>query len=129
MTGLPVACPLPPSLRDAHADGRLAIMVGSGLSMARDVIGGFPPWPDLPRRILTDCRDLLVGMTDDHVAHTLDGLGYAKETHRLLATPDGRLFSRGFTFGPRAAAPSCRRGEPRARGRRMGRAPTPSRSR
>jgi hypothetical protein len=42
----------PPPVLDAYRDKKLAILFGSGLSMARDVAGGFPRWNDLPERLL-----------------------------------------------------------------------------
>ena len=42
----------PPPLIDAYRNDRLAILFGSGLSLARDVIGGFPRWNDLSDRLL-----------------------------------------------------------------------------
>jgi tetratricopeptide (TPR) repeat protein len=43
---------LPPPLLDAYRERRLAILFGSGLSLAKDVTGNFPGWWDLPGRLL-----------------------------------------------------------------------------
>ncbi len=42
----------PPPLIDAYRRSKLAILFGSGLSIARDVVGDFPRWDALPSRLL-----------------------------------------------------------------------------
>jgi tetratricopeptide (TPR) repeat protein len=42
----------PPPLIDAYRRSKLAILFGSGLSIARDVAGDFPRWDALPSRLL-----------------------------------------------------------------------------
>ncbi|MDC0743594.1 SIR2 family protein [Polyangium mundeleinium] len=46
---------LPRLLLDAYRRGRLALFVGSGLSLGRDVAGDFPTWSQLPERLLDAC--------------------------------------------------------------------------
>lgn len=48
----PFAFPLP--LVDAYRNRKLAILVGSGLSLADDVQGSFPRWTELPERLLNE---------------------------------------------------------------------------
>ncbi|WP_438003441.1 SIR2 family protein [Sorangium sp. So ce321] len=42
----------PHSIVEAYQQNKLAVLFGSGLSMARDVKGNFPRWNDLPERLL-----------------------------------------------------------------------------
>jgi hypothetical protein len=42
----------PRPLIDAYCGHRLAVLVGSGLSLASDVVGNFPKWIELPERLL-----------------------------------------------------------------------------
>jgi hypothetical protein len=42
----------PPPLLDAYRTGKLAVLFGSGLSLAKDVRGSFPRWSELPERLL-----------------------------------------------------------------------------
>ncbi|WP_437727191.1 SIR2 family protein [Sorangium sp. So ce861] len=42
----------PKGVIDAYKNDELAIFVGSGLSTAPDVVGGFPRWHELPSRLL-----------------------------------------------------------------------------
>ncbi|TKD09165.1 SIR2 family protein [Polyangium fumosum] len=46
---------LPRLLLDAYRNGKLALFVGSGLSLGRDVAGRFPTWSQLPERLLDAC--------------------------------------------------------------------------
>ncbi|OJT25555.1 hypothetical protein BO221_06695 [Archangium sp. Cb G35] len=46
----------PPPLIEACRTRKLALFVGSGASMGRDVGGGFPAWKDLPLRLLEACH-------------------------------------------------------------------------
>jgi hypothetical protein len=48
----------PPPLLEAFHSKRLALFVGSGLSLARDVQGSFPTWKQLPQRLLDACERL-----------------------------------------------------------------------
>lgn len=43
-----------PTLVDAYRNGKLAILFGSGLSIADDVQGNFPRWTELPDRLLNE---------------------------------------------------------------------------
>ncbi|WP_438022678.1 SIR2 family protein [Sorangium sp. So ce233] len=42
----------PPPLLEAYRRNKLAVLFGSGLSMAKDVAGNFPRWNELPERLL-----------------------------------------------------------------------------
>ncbi|WP_437942694.1 SIR2 family protein [Sorangium sp. So ce341] len=42
----------PPPLIEAYRQNKIAVLFGSGLSMARDVQGNFPRWNELPERLL-----------------------------------------------------------------------------
>jgi tetratricopeptide (TPR) repeat protein len=44
--------PFPAPLVDAYKQNKLALLFGSGLSLAPDVQGSFPRWADLPTRLL-----------------------------------------------------------------------------
>jgi hypothetical protein len=46
------AFPFPQPLLDAYHQNKLAILFGSGLSIAKDVTGDFPRWDALPDRLL-----------------------------------------------------------------------------
>ncbi len=48
----PEAAELPPPLVRALRNGRLMPLVGAGLSLGPDVVGGFPSWRALPARLL-----------------------------------------------------------------------------
>ncbi|MBN1655179.1 MAG: SUMF1/EgtB/PvdO family nonheme iron enzyme [Deltaproteobacteria bacterium] len=43
---------IPNLLREAYQEGRLALLVGSGASLGRDVRGGFPTWKEVGERLL-----------------------------------------------------------------------------
>jgi len=49
---MPSPVVFPPPLLDAYQQGKLAVLFGSGLSLAKDVKGDFPRWSDLPDRLL-----------------------------------------------------------------------------
>lgn len=42
----------PPPLIDAYRQNRVAVLFGSGLSLADDVVGAFPRWNELPDRMI-----------------------------------------------------------------------------
>ena len=48
----PFPFPFPFPLLDAYRQNKLAILFGSGLSIAKDVTGNFPRWDALPERLL-----------------------------------------------------------------------------
>jgi hypothetical protein len=45
----------PPPLLDAHRSKKLALCIGSGLSLSTGVQGNFPTWTQLPQRLLEAC--------------------------------------------------------------------------
>ncbi|WP_257461977.1 SIR2 family protein [Archangium lipolyticum] len=45
----------PEPVLEAHRSNTLALFIGSGLSLGRDVKGGFPTWQQLPQRLLDAC--------------------------------------------------------------------------
>lgn len=47
---------LPEPIKRAHVQQKLVVFAGSGLSLGRDVRGGFPTWKQLPERLLEACR-------------------------------------------------------------------------
>lgn len=49
---MPSSFAFPPPLVEAYRQGKLAVLFGSGLSMAPDVVGAFPRWSELPGRFL-----------------------------------------------------------------------------
>lgn len=106
---------LPQLLLEAHGEGELAIMVGSGLSMGPDVIGDFPGWKGIPRRMLTDCSKWMVGWSQRRIDHELAGLEYVASTGDMLAKLDtlkhalGRNYRRamGRLFRPAGALPGA----------------------
>lgn len=49
---MPSTFAFPPPLVEAYRQGTLAMLFGSGLSMASDVAGAFPRWSELPDRFL-----------------------------------------------------------------------------
>lgn len=49
---------LPQPIIEAYGKGELAVLVGSGLSLASDVKGNFPRWADLRERLLTEVSRL-----------------------------------------------------------------------
>lgn len=49
---LPSGVAFPPPLLEAYRQKKLAVLFGSGLSLARDVQGNFPRWSELPDRLL-----------------------------------------------------------------------------
>lgn len=60
-----------PKLIEAKKQGRLAPLVGAGLSLGSDVGGNFPPWPALPGRLLDACDDGPLVWNDDKDRETL----------------------------------------------------------
>jgi hypothetical protein len=56
----PAAAPsfsFPPPLVEAYRQNKLAVLFGSGLSMARDVMGKFPRWNELPERLFDQAQN------------------------------------------------------------------------
>ena len=54
---LPSTTPIitfPPPLVEAYKRDRLAVLFGSGLSIAGDVVGNFPRWKELPERLISE---------------------------------------------------------------------------
>ncbi|WP_437325784.1 SIR2 family protein [Sorangium sp. So ce381] len=47
----------PPLLVEAYRQNKLAVLFGSGLSMARDVMGKFPRWNELPERLFEQAQN------------------------------------------------------------------------
>ncbi|MBK7825473.1 SIR2 family protein [Nannocystis sp.] len=66
-SSLPMTSPinLPHLLITAKHEGKLVPFIGAGLSQSTGVQGGFPGWPDLPKRLLEECDRHLVWQ-DDH---------------------------------------------------------------
>jgi hypothetical protein len=54
----------PPPLLEAYRQNKLAVLFGSGLSLAKDVKGNFPKWSDLPDRFLDHLKDIGVWTPD-----------------------------------------------------------------
>ncbi len=46
---------LPPPLVEAYRTGKLALFLGSGLSLGNDVQGNLPTWSQIPERLLDAC--------------------------------------------------------------------------
>ncbi len=62
-----MSIPFPKPLLEAHRSNTLALFIGSGLSLGRDVRGDFPTWQQLPQRLLDACERL--GSIDEQVIH------------------------------------------------------------
>src|SRR5262249_13762882 len=73
----------PRPLLDAYEKGELAVLVGSGLSLALDVVGNFPRWDELPERLI-----VLAGEYDVLRPTQLDGL---RQMFKEYANLDERL--------------------------------------
>ncbi|WP_375769088.1 SIR2 family protein [Archangium gephyra] len=56
---------LPKPVLEAYRSNGLALFIGSGLSLGRDVKGNFPTWSQLPHRLLDACERL--GSLDEQV--------------------------------------------------------------
>jgi hypothetical protein len=52
----PMSHKLPNPLVEAYREGRLALFLGSGVSLGPDVKGRFPTWTELPERLLDRCE-------------------------------------------------------------------------
>lgn len=50
-----ISLKLPKPILEAYNKGKLALFVGSGLSLGADVKGDFPSWNELPKRLLAAC--------------------------------------------------------------------------
>ncbi|MGZ3461175.1 MAG: SIR2 family NAD-dependent protein deacylase [Archangium sp.] len=57
--------PFPKPILEAYRSHSLALFIGSGLSLERDVKGNFPTWSQLPHRLLDACERL--GSLDEQV--------------------------------------------------------------
>lgn len=65
-TPAPPALPaLPKILKKFYHDGKLAVLVGAGLSLGRDVTGNFPGWTQLLHRLLDACDRYSRGSDDE----------------------------------------------------------------
>jgi len=105
----------PPPLVDAYRRGKLAVLFGSGLSIAPDVRGNFPRWKDLPDRLLAQA--LQQGVWQQAQVDAMGGFfkaGYVSLGAMLTAldvikTPlrDARRYRPAITalFRPKDAAP------------------------
>ena len=49
---------LPKPVLEAYCSNTLALFIGSGFSLGRDVQGNFPTWLQLPQRLLDACERL-----------------------------------------------------------------------
>lgn len=47
---------IPRAVENAYKANKLAVFVGSGLSLGRDVVGSFPSWGEIPLRLLDACE-------------------------------------------------------------------------
>ncbi|QRK06707.1 SIR2 family protein [Archangium violaceum] len=56
--GAPLSLSFPKPLVSACQSKKLALFIGSGLSMGKDVKGKFPSWTQLPQRLLDACEKL-----------------------------------------------------------------------
>jgi WD40 repeat protein len=62
----------PPPLLEAYRAKKLALCVGSGLSLSKGVQGNFPTWKELPLRFLEACARY--GMADSNFIQSLTNL-------------------------------------------------------
>jgi WD40 repeat protein len=79
--------PLP--LLEALRSRRLALSVGSGLSLGRDVQGGFPTWAQLPQRLLEACERL--GVLDEQVLQAKRSLFKSRQRLEVMLAELGAL--------------------------------------
>ncbi|MCY1083181.1 SIR2 family protein [Archangium lansingense] len=70
--GPTMSVPFPKPVLDAYRAHSLALFIGSGLSLGRDVKGNFPTWLQLPHRLLDACERL--GSLDEPVIQARRGL-------------------------------------------------------
>ncbi|UYI11560.1 MULTISPECIES: SIR2 family protein [Myxococcus] len=55
-SGTTVSVKIPAPVLEAYRSNKLALFVGSGLSLGKDVQGDFPTWGKLPERLLDACK-------------------------------------------------------------------------
>ncbi|WP_272421490.1 SIR2 family NAD-dependent protein deacylase [Polyangium jinanense] len=72
----------PPPLIEAYRQNKLAVLFGSGLSLAKDVKGNFPKWSELPDRLLDQVERLGVWLPDQVAAMRT----FFRSGHRSLET-------------------------------------------
>ncbi|OJT17291.1 hypothetical protein BO221_45020 [Archangium sp. Cb G35] len=70
--GPTMSIPFPKPVLEAYRSNALALFIGSGLSLGRDVKGNFPTWSQLPHRLLDVCERL--GSLDAQVIQARRGL-------------------------------------------------------
>ncbi|MFT3767110.1 MAG: hypothetical protein QM820_16560 [Minicystis sp.] len=106
----------PQPVIDAYRDRKLAILFGSGLSLAKDVTGNFPRWDEIPSRLLdlAEKQRLWTQNQNRRQTRLLQGLPRARRHAR------GAGQHQGSARGPAGVPGGARRAVP-ARGRGAGR--------
>ena len=114
-SALPPGFAFPHPLVEAHQQGKLAVLFGSGLSVAKDVEGNFPLWSDLPGRLLD--QTVALGVCSQEQADAMRGFfkpGYVSLEVMLTgldmlkqALRGARKYRQALTalFRPRGAVP------------------------
>lgn len=89
---------IPALLEHAYREGKVALLVGSGLSCGPDIGGRFPRWIDIPERLLTDAREYF-HLEDEEMKVVRAAIPVARGTAALLAKLDELKEHLGHAYG------------------------------